>query len=157
VRIVAPEGFTVEAVSENVLAGNAMSRRASYMCGNLLSPSPTGQVGAGLGKTTSTGTIVLALTDLDERHHLELPNGVLHNRPATDDDLAVARATITTTRAWLHRVLLAEDPAAALRPRSAPSRGRPRAARGPVPPRRRHGDRPHRACGRRRAGGTCWC
>jgi alkyl sulfatase BDS1-like metallo-beta-lactamase superfamily hydrolase len=59
VRIVAPEGFTVEAVSENVMAGNAMSRRASYMYGNLLPPSPTGQIGAGLGKTTSTGTFGL--------------------------------------------------------------------------------------------------
>lgn len=65
VRIVAPEGFTVEAVSENVLAGNAMSRRASYMYGNLLPPAPTGQVGAGLGKTTSTGTPgLLVPTDL---------------------------------------------------------------------------------------------
>jgi alkyl sulfatase BDS1-like metallo-beta-lactamase superfamily hydrolase len=65
VRIVAPEGFTFEAVSENVMAGNAMSRRASYMYGNLLPPSPTGQVGAGLGKTTSTGTFgLLEPTDL---------------------------------------------------------------------------------------------
>jgi alkyl sulfatase BDS1-like metallo-beta-lactamase superfamily hydrolase len=65
VRIVAPEGFTFEAVSENVMAGNAMTRRASYMYGNLLSTSPTGQVGAGLGKTTSTGTFgLLQPTDL---------------------------------------------------------------------------------------------
>jgi alkyl sulfatase BDS1-like metallo-beta-lactamase superfamily hydrolase len=65
VRIVAPEGFTFEAVSENVMAGNAMTRRASYMYGNLLQPSPTGQVGAGLGKTTSTGTFgLLQPTDL---------------------------------------------------------------------------------------------
>ncbi len=65
VRIVAPEGFTFEAVSENVMAGNAMSRRASYMYGNLLPPSATGQVGAGLGKTTSTGTFgLIQPTDL---------------------------------------------------------------------------------------------
>jgi alkyl sulfatase BDS1-like metallo-beta-lactamase superfamily hydrolase len=65
VRIVAPEGFTFEAVSENVMAGNAMSRRASYMYGNVLPASPTGQVGAGLGKTTSTGTFgLLEPTDL---------------------------------------------------------------------------------------------
>ncbi len=65
VRIVAPEGFTFEAVSENVMAGNTMSRRASYMYGNLLPPSATGQVGAGLGKTTSTGTFgLLEPTDL---------------------------------------------------------------------------------------------
>ena len=35
------------------MAGNAMSRRASYMYGNLLPPDPKGQVGAGLGTTTS--------------------------------------------------------------------------------------------------------
>jgi alkyl sulfatase BDS1-like metallo-beta-lactamase superfamily hydrolase len=65
VRIVAPDGFTFEAVSENVMAGNAMTRRASYMYGNLLPPSPTGQVGAGLGKTTSTGSFgLLQPTDL---------------------------------------------------------------------------------------------
>jgi alkyl sulfatase BDS1-like metallo-beta-lactamase superfamily hydrolase len=65
VRIVAPEGFTFEAVSENVMAGNAMTRRASYMYGNLLPPSPNGQIGAGLGKTTSTGSFgLLEPTDL---------------------------------------------------------------------------------------------
>ena len=65
VRIVAPEGFMFEAVSENVMAGTAMSRRASYMYGNLLLPSPTGQVGAGLGKTTSTGSFgLIEPTDL---------------------------------------------------------------------------------------------
>ncbi len=59
VKIYAPVGFLEEAVSENVMAGNAMSRRATYMYGNLLPSSPTGQVGAGLGTTTSAGTITL--------------------------------------------------------------------------------------------------
>ncbi|MFS8182491.1 alkyl/aryl-sulfatase [Pseudovibrio denitrificans] len=59
VKIYAPEGFMEHAVSENVMAGNAMSRRASYMYGNLLPHSPQGQVGAGLGPTTSTGTVTL--------------------------------------------------------------------------------------------------
>jgi alkyl sulfatase BDS1-like metallo-beta-lactamase superfamily hydrolase len=36
-----------------------MSRRASYMYGNLLPPSPKGQIGAGLGTTTSAGTVTL--------------------------------------------------------------------------------------------------
>ena len=36
-----------------------MSRRASYMYGNLLPPDPKGQVGAGLGTTTSAGTVTL--------------------------------------------------------------------------------------------------
>src|SRR3546814_20055986 len=47
VKIYAPEGFLEAAVAENVFAGNAMSRRASYMYGNLLPPDPQGQVGAG--------------------------------------------------------------------------------------------------------------
>ncbi|HSE87291.1 MAG TPA: alkyl sulfatase dimerization domain-containing protein [Candidatus Binatia bacterium] len=59
VKIYAPVGFLEESVSENVMAGNAMSRRATYMYGNLLPPSPAGQVGAGLGTTTSAGTITL--------------------------------------------------------------------------------------------------
>jgi len=46
-------------VAENVMAGNAMSRRASYMYGNLLPPDPKGQVGAGLGATTSAGMVTL--------------------------------------------------------------------------------------------------
>jgi alkyl sulfatase BDS1-like metallo-beta-lactamase superfamily hydrolase len=59
IKIYAPEGFLEEAVSENVMAGTAMSRRASYMYGNLLPPDPKGQVGAGLGTTTSAGTVTL--------------------------------------------------------------------------------------------------
>jgi alkyl sulfatase BDS1-like metallo-beta-lactamase superfamily hydrolase len=41
------------------MAGTAMSRRAAYMYGNLLAPGETGQVGAGLGTTTSSGTVTL--------------------------------------------------------------------------------------------------
>jgi len=59
VHIYAPEGFLEEAVSENVFAGNAMSRRAIYMYGALLPRGPYGQVDGGLGKTTSIGTVTL--------------------------------------------------------------------------------------------------
>ena len=59
VQVIAPEGFMEEAVSENVLAGNAMSRRAQYMYGALLPKSATGQVDAGLGKGLSRGTVTL--------------------------------------------------------------------------------------------------
>ena len=38
-----------------------MSRRASYMYGNLLPKSAEGQVDGGLGKTTSSGSVGLAL------------------------------------------------------------------------------------------------
>ncbi|HGP0230578.1 TPA: alkyl/aryl-sulfatase [Pseudomonas aeruginosa] len=59
VKIYAPLGFLEHAVAENVMAGTAMSRRASYMYGNLLPPNANGQLGAGLGTTTSTGTVTL--------------------------------------------------------------------------------------------------
>ncbi|MBS1678812.1 MAG: MBL fold metallo-hydrolase [Actinobacteria bacterium] len=65
VRIYAPEGFLEAAIAENVLAGNVMSRRSSYMYGNLLPADPRGQVGAGLGVTTSSGAIgLIAPTDI---------------------------------------------------------------------------------------------
>ncbi len=48
-RIIAPVGFTEAALSENVLAGNAMGRRASYMYGPLLPKGPTGTVSPALG------------------------------------------------------------------------------------------------------------
>ncbi|ALE75527.1 alkyl sulfatase [Pseudonocardia sp. EC080625-04] len=59
VRILAPDGFTEEAVAENVYAGTAMARRAGYMYGAALARSPEGQVGAGLGQTVSVGTVTL--------------------------------------------------------------------------------------------------
>jgi alkyl sulfatase BDS1-like metallo-beta-lactamase superfamily hydrolase len=59
VPVVAPEGFTEHAIAENVYAGTAMSRRAGYMYGAALARGPQGQVGAGLGQTTSTGTVTL--------------------------------------------------------------------------------------------------
>lgn len=61
VMVIAPVGFVEEAISENILAGNVMGRRASYMYGNLLPQGPQGQVGAGLGMTTSLGTITLII------------------------------------------------------------------------------------------------
>ncbi|MRV75507.1 MBL fold metallo-hydrolase [Duganella sp. FT92W] len=57
VRVVAPEGFMESAVAENVLAGNAMSRRAQYQFGMFLPWGAQGAVGTGLGKTGSKGNI----------------------------------------------------------------------------------------------------
>ncbi|MEY2455627.1 MAG: linear primary-alkylsulfatase [Acidimicrobiaceae bacterium] len=50
VPVYAPEGFLHAAISENVIAGTAMTRRATYMYGTLLPRGPLGQVDAGLGK-----------------------------------------------------------------------------------------------------------
>ncbi|MFJ4713895.1 alkyl/aryl-sulfatase [Streptomyces sp. NPDC088785] len=59
VPILAPEGFLEHAVSENVYAGNAMTRRAIFMYGDRLPKAADGQISAGLGMTTSNGTISL--------------------------------------------------------------------------------------------------
>lgn len=49
VRIIAPEGFLTEVVSEFVIAGPIMGRRAAYQFGPLLPPGPRGHVDCGLG------------------------------------------------------------------------------------------------------------
>ena len=50
VTVVAPAGFVEAAVSENVLAGTVMLRRAMYMYGALLPKDERGHVDTGLGK-----------------------------------------------------------------------------------------------------------
>jgi alkyl sulfatase BDS1-like metallo-beta-lactamase superfamily hydrolase len=58
-EIVAPEGFLKAAVSENVLVGNAMGRRATYMYGSLLPRDAKGHIDCGLGKAVSLGSVSL--------------------------------------------------------------------------------------------------
>jgi alkyl sulfatase BDS1-like metallo-beta-lactamase superfamily hydrolase len=65
VPILAPDGFLEHAVSENVYAGVAMSRRALYMYGNLLDPGPAGQVSNGLGIAASEGAVGLIAPTVD--------------------------------------------------------------------------------------------
>ena len=55
-EIITPKGFVLETVSENILAGNAMGRRATYMFGPLLPKGPKAQVGVGLGQAISNGS-----------------------------------------------------------------------------------------------------
>jgi alkyl sulfatase BDS1-like metallo-beta-lactamase superfamily hydrolase len=59
IPIVAPEGFFEEAVSENLIAGNTMSRRASFMYGNVIGKGPEGSLGSGLGTTTAAGEVTI--------------------------------------------------------------------------------------------------
>lgn len=59
VRIIAPHGFLEEAVSENVIAGPAMGRRATYQFGYPLTPGPEGQMSVGIGQAVSRGTTSL--------------------------------------------------------------------------------------------------
>ncbi len=73
VQVIAPVNFTEAAVAENIIAGNAMIRRAQYQFGGLLPKGERSQVDAGLGKTVSLGSVTLILPtevikkDLDKR------------------------------------------------------------------------------------------
>jgi alkyl sulfatase BDS1-like metallo-beta-lactamase superfamily hydrolase len=89
VPVLAPEGFLEHAVSENVYAGPAMARRASYMYGALLEKGPTGQLSAGLGMTTSTGSITLIPPTRDivhtgEEHTIDGVRMVFQLTPGTE-------------------------------------------------------------------------
>jgi len=56
VPVIAPAGFLRESVSENVVAGTVMLRRAVYMYGMELPRDATGHVDTGLGKQPARGT-----------------------------------------------------------------------------------------------------
>jgi alkyl sulfatase BDS1-like metallo-beta-lactamase superfamily hydrolase len=59
VPIIAPNFFMEHAVSENIIAGPAMLRRAQYQFGPLLAKGPRGQVDCGLGKSMAAGAVAL--------------------------------------------------------------------------------------------------
>jgi alkyl sulfatase BDS1-like metallo-beta-lactamase superfamily hydrolase len=65
IPVLAPAGFLEHAIGENVFAGTAMGRRAAYMYGAKLGRGPDGQIGAGLGQTTSLGTVTLIPPNLE--------------------------------------------------------------------------------------------
>ena len=59
VQIIAPKGFMEAAIKENVLAGNAMLRRATYQYGTMLPQGPEGHVDMAIGKTVAKGPMSL--------------------------------------------------------------------------------------------------
>ncbi len=59
VPIIAPNLFMEHAVSENIIAGPAMLRRAQYQFGPLLAKGVHGQVDCGLGKSMAAGSVAL--------------------------------------------------------------------------------------------------
>lgn len=59
VQVIAPEGFLEAAISENVFAGNAMSRRTQYQYAVLLQRNPFGHVDQAIGKNVSNGNFGL--------------------------------------------------------------------------------------------------
>ena len=89
VPVIAPVGFLEHAVSENVYAGGAMTRRAVYMYGAELPKAPDGQIGAGLGQTTSLGQVSLIppTVDITRTGQEETVDGVrivFHLTPGTE-------------------------------------------------------------------------
>jgi len=59
VPIIAPNLFIEHAVSQNIIAGPAMLRRAHYQFGSFLATGPRGQVDCGLGKSMAAGSVAL--------------------------------------------------------------------------------------------------
>ncbi|MBI0580033.1 MBL fold metallo-hydrolase [Neobacillus cucumis] len=57
IPIVVPQYFTEEALSENVLLGTIMARRAEYQFGKNLPGGTKGSVSIGIGNTMSSGTM----------------------------------------------------------------------------------------------------
>jgi len=89
VKIIAPLGFMENAIAENVYAGNAMARRASYQYGRVLPVSPFGQVDSAIGKATANGTLgLIAPTQVIqqdfEEHTIDGVRMVFQNTPGTE-------------------------------------------------------------------------
>ncbi|WP_370600844.1 alkyl/aryl-sulfatase [Pseudomonas nitroreducens] len=89
VQIIAPKGFMEAAIKENVLAGNAMIRRATFQYGTLLPKGEQGQVDMAIGKGVARGPLsILAPTKVIESDLQELEiDGVpvtFQNTPGTE-------------------------------------------------------------------------
>jgi alkyl sulfatase BDS1-like metallo-beta-lactamase superfamily hydrolase len=59
VMLIAPEGFMEAAISENVFAGTAMTRRLQWQYAVLLERNPYGHVDQAIGKNIASGTVGL--------------------------------------------------------------------------------------------------
>jgi alkyl sulfatase BDS1-like metallo-beta-lactamase superfamily hydrolase len=59
VAVIAPDGFMKEVISENILAGVPMRRRAMFQFGPTLERGARGHVDSGLGKVTGRGSMSL--------------------------------------------------------------------------------------------------
>jgi alkyl sulfatase BDS1-like metallo-beta-lactamase superfamily hydrolase len=65
VKVIAPEGFLENAISENIIAGPAMMRRARFQFGHTLACCAEGEMTSGLGPRPSRGTLsLIAPTDI---------------------------------------------------------------------------------------------
>ncbi|MFV0303739.1 MAG: MBL fold metallo-hydrolase, partial [Paracoccus sp. (in: a-proteobacteria)] len=99
VQVIAPEGFFDHAVSEMLLAGNAMSRRAHYMHNAFIDRSPTGTMGSGLGSGISNGTITII------EPNVTIASNTMH------DGGEAQKMTVDGVEIWFHSTPGAEAPA----------------------------------------------
>ncbi|MEP5763208.1 MAG: alkyl sulfatase dimerization domain-containing protein [Halieaceae bacterium] len=89
VQIIAPRDFMQYAISENIYAGNAMSRRLFYQYGVLLPANPYGHVGQGLDKNVAAGNLGLIqptriVQDDVEEFSVDGIEMVFQNTPGTE-------------------------------------------------------------------------
>lgn len=89
VQIIAPRDFMLEAVSENVYAGNAMNRRLFYQYGVLLPASPYGHAGQGLMQNVAAGNLGLlaptyVVEDEIEEFEVDGVRMIFQNTPGTE-------------------------------------------------------------------------
>lgn len=89
IPIIAPEGFMEEATSENIMAGPAMTRRATYMYGTYLPKNTEGLVDNGLGKAVAVGQIgILApnqlITQKEQKLNIDGVDFVFYNVPSSE-------------------------------------------------------------------------
>lgn len=89
VPVIAPDQFMEHTVSENVIAGNAMLRRALYQFGALLPRGPAQHVDCGLGKAISAGSVTLVppndiITHTGEKRTIDGVEFVFQMAPETE-------------------------------------------------------------------------
>jgi alkyl sulfatase BDS1-like metallo-beta-lactamase superfamily hydrolase len=71
IPIIVPQHFTKEALSENVLLGTIMARRAEYQFGKNISDGKTGSVSIGIGSTMSSGSMSFALPTIEIENEIQ--------------------------------------------------------------------------------------
>lgn len=92
VAIIAPAGFMQCAVSENVMAGPAMGRRAQFQFGNTLPIGPAEHVDSGLGKNMPRGRpgLIAPTREITQEHERMVIDGLEVEFQLTPDTEAPA-------------------------------------------------------------------
>lgn len=109
VKVIAPQGFLEHAVSENIIAGAAMARRAVYQFGFFLPKGTEGQISSGIGQAVSLGSPSLLPPNVSITHTGEtlMVDGVTLEFQMTPGTEAPAEMNIYLPQ--LHALCLAEN------------------------------------------------